>query len=171
MNLLIRNKLWLAVWAALSLFSSPVLAQDHSVKVKTISLHEGQTASVSIRKDKIQRKKSTTPEFKIIQGSREVEGDPSASSKGALQNWKTACSEWKDELKELNKTNEIIALDCGKPIAGKADYQQKIYHSNGSYQIKVRMKAQVDSKSSSLTEDVEDDEDEDDDESDDTSLD
>ncbi len=114
-------------------------AKNPTMKVQGISLGNQRDTSISIRKGKpIQ---SNRPEFTFIKGIQEIEGDPSASPKEALQSWKTACAEWKSETKDLNKNNEVLTLDCGRAVVSRTDFSQKLYRSSAQYQIKVRVRS------------------------------
>ncbi len=78
-------------------------------------------------------------DFDIINGSGDVSGDTSPLSKGARDNWKKACAEWKAEIKDLNKENQVLALNCGNPDCKKEQHGTTC-SSVGNYQLKVRIK-------------------------------
>lgn len=78
-------------------------------------------------------------EFDILSGSAEINGDPAPLSKSARDSWKAACAEWKAEVKDLNKENQVLALNCGSPKCSSENSQTTCV-SSGSYQLKVRIK-------------------------------
>ncbi len=135
-------------------------AHGPTVNVKGLSTGDHKGTSITIRKESSQESKR--PEFTILKGGQEIEGEPSVNSKDAYQNWKTACNEWKKETKDLNKNNEVLTLDCGRSALTKVDFSQKLVRSNGQYQIKVRMgntpeKAELATTPSSVDDDDEED--------------
>jgi hypothetical protein len=129
-------------------------------------------------KSEVKTKKKPAPlpppvEFQLIKETQEIEGEPSLGSKEAYQTWKTACNEWKSELKELNRREQILSLDCGSPKLSRAEQFQKIYRSTAKYQIKVRMQTKdgIIGSSDKNGEDDKTNEDEDEDEDDDSAED
>ena len=127
-------------------------SKDPTVNVKDLSVGNGRQTSITIRKGK--PAPSQRPEFSVLKDTQEVEGDPSVSEKEARANWKSACAEWKTETKELNKKNEVLTLDCGRPTLSRGESGQKSYTSNAKYQIKVRMRSYA--KAEDLDDDDED---------------
>ncbi len=85
-------------------------------------------------------KSTTEKNFEIVEGSGEVSGDPQLMNKEARASWKAACNDWKKEIKDLNKTNEIIVLNCNKPNCQKSEGGQTVCESNGDYKVKVKTK-------------------------------
>jgi hypothetical protein len=77
-------------------------------------------------------------QYEIIDGHEEIAGDSNFAKETALNSWKTACKEWKASMREMNKDNQMIALNCNTPIADKAN-DQVAYKSTGSYKVKVKM--------------------------------
>lgn len=89
----------------------------------------------------IQITKGTTSErdFDIVSSTADISGDASPLTKGARDQWKKACNEWKAEIKDLNKENQLLALNCGAPVCKKED-NGTTCTSSGSYQMKVRIR-------------------------------
>ena len=90
-------------------------------------------------------KKGTDPlmpnDFQIIGGEDDVQGDPGLGKQLGYSNWKSACTDWKKEMKELNSGTPIVALNCGTPILS-ADGNQYTYRSKGTYKLRVRVRDQ-----------------------------
>jgi hypothetical protein len=111
-----------------------VRAEDASVKVKEIPTNQDTT--VLVKKVAV----SCAPEFEIVSGTAEITGDPAAGVQESYQKWKTACSEWKTETKELNKGNQILELNCNAPTPTKQVNDLQSHHSTGTYKVKVQIK-------------------------------
>ncbi len=139
-NRFLNSSFIVSLLLSLSPSLSTSRAQEPTVSVKDLPLNGPKTTSITIGKSKPLR--STHPEFTILKGSQELEGEPNANPKDAYQNWKTACTEWKTETQELNKKNEVITLDCGRSKLERAESGQKVYRSSATYQIKVRMRSE-----------------------------
>jgi hypothetical protein len=95
---------------------------------------EGTTTTISVTKGGTSER-----EFDILSGSAEINGDPAPLSRSARDSWKSACAEWKSEVKDLNKENQVLALNCGLPKCSSENSQTTCV-SSGSYQLKVRIK-------------------------------
>lgn len=74
--------------------------------------------------------------FEITEGSVDVDGDASPLLQEARKNWKTACADWKAELKELNKSNQIIVMNCGS-MSCSTVAMESTCKSKATYKIKV----------------------------------
>ncbi|MFN7729824.1 MAG: hypothetical protein ACK5P7_11765 [Bdellovibrio sp.] len=114
------------------LFALAVHAQTTSINDIPSDAKEGTTISIT---------KGATSErdFDIISSAADISGDSSPLTRGARENWKKACTEWKAEIKDLNKENQLLALNCGSPVCKKED-NGTMCTSAGSYQLKVRIK-------------------------------
>lgn len=114
--------------------SLPAFAQ--SVDIKDVPTSSDDSTTIEITKGKTS--KSSEPTWEIVEGSAPIEGDPSAMNKDARTSWQKACDDWKKELREDNKENRIISVNCGKPnCSGTAG--NKICSSEGSYKIKTKI--------------------------------
>jgi hypothetical protein len=86
-------------------------AQAQTIGVKDIPADvEGET-TIAIKKGPkaiIERK------YEVVTTEDEIEGDSAPLLKEARTNWKKACSDWKNETKELNKDNRVMQMSCGK---------------------------------------------------------
>lgn len=118
----------------LSLVSSWAVAQ--TAAIKDIPADGAANTVISISKGTAG---STEKEFEIVSGNGDVSGDSSPLVKAAKESWKKACTEWKTEVKDLNKENSILALNCGSPNCKKEEHGSTC-SSVGIYQLKVRIK-------------------------------
>jgi hypothetical protein len=119
------------LFLAMSLMASTALAQSASVKDIPA---DGET-TISISKGK-----GGTNEFQITDGEAEITGDPEVLVKAARNSWKKACDEWKKELRELNKDNQVLALSCNKPVCAKTGSSETLCESKGTYKLKIRVR-------------------------------
>ena len=85
-------------------------------------------------------KKGDDPDFTIVTDTAEIAGDPVVGDKEARDSWKSDCTAWKAELKELNKESQIISMNCGVPKASAAHNAATIYMSTGIYKVRVRIR-------------------------------
>ena len=86
--------------------------------------------------------KGTIPvntDFSITEGNDEIEGDPSPLQSTARDNWKKECAEWKKELKDLNKENQVLSMSCGSAKCAPTGTAQTLCKSNATYKLKVRV--------------------------------
>lgn len=87
---------------------------------------------------KIEKGGKTTNKFEITEGTDTIEGDPAPLLKEARANWKIACTEWKKELKELNKENQVISMSCGT-MSCATSAMETTCSSTGKNRIKVKV--------------------------------
>ncbi len=118
-------------FAALFLCGSTALAQTAGIKDIPA---EGDT-TISITKGK-----SAGHDYAIAEGTAEITGDPEVLGKEARASWRKACNEWKQELRDLNKDNHLLALSCNSPKCTKNSITETVCESSGSYKIKTRVK-------------------------------
>lgn len=109
-----------------------LFAEKAAVKIEDINA-SGETA-ITIQKG---AKKGCTI-YEIIDGREEVFGGPEYDKSKALGSWKTACSEWRGQLKELNRENRIISVNCNQPVQSK-DGEQYLFKSSATYKVRVKM--------------------------------
>lgn len=103
-----------------------------SIGVKDIPA-DGDT-TISVKKGS-----SADNKFEITSGEDDVEGDSANLIKEARANWKTACADWKKELKALNTDNKVLAMNCGKMICSTEGVESTC-RSKASYKLKVQVK-------------------------------
>lgn len=75
----------------------------------------------------------------VLEGKAEVIGDAKPLLRVAKESWAKACSDWKNEVKTLNKENQVIALDCGTPVCAPEGVTS-VCKSTGTYKIKMIIK-------------------------------
>lgn len=127
----------LALIFALSSFAAS--AQTVDVKGTDAGGQEdGTTTTIEIKKGKTGTVGTTEKLWELTEGTADVEGEASASTKDAKANWKKECNEWKKEFRSDNKENKIINLNCGQMTCG-GDAGSKICTSKASYKIKTKM--------------------------------
>ena len=80
--------------------------------------------------------------FEIVSGSDDVSGDPEFDRAKAHASWKSACDAWKQSMREMNKDNQILTLNCNRPKLNK-EADRHTYVSTGSYKIKVRVREKM----------------------------
>jgi hypothetical protein len=114
-------------------FLLPVITYAQSVGVKDIPAANGNT-TIEIKKGTKLEK-----EFEIISDDADIEGDPAPLTKEARNNWKAACSQWKQEIKDLNKDNYVLSASCGSAECSTVGMETKC-SSVGKYKLKVRVK-------------------------------
>ena len=113
--------------------STIAFAQKPKVKVSDIPTDED--TSITIRKG-VQNTQCV--QYDIVDGRDEIFGSPEYDRSKAYKSWQTACSEWKQSMREANRENSIITLNCQAPAVTK-EGDQHTYKSNGTYKMKVKM--------------------------------
>lgn len=109
-------------------------AHAQTASVKDIPA-EGDT-TISISKGS---KASVDKKFEIVDGNADISGDPEVLQNAARNSWKKSCNEWKQELKDLNKDNQVLALTCNSPKCEKNESSQTVCKSTGAYKVKVKL--------------------------------
>lgn len=110
-----------------------VNAEEVGINVDKINTDSNTTIS-------IQKGSKTTgkTEYQITEGEDTIEGEPDNLARNARKNWKTACTEWKKEIKDLNKENKLIAVSCGTSSCN-AGSMETICSSKGTYKVRVKV--------------------------------
>ncbi len=108
-------------------------AQTADIKIKDIPADEMTTIEIN-KKTKVDAKM----EYQITEGQEEIAGDPAPLIKDARLNWKKACTEWKNETKELNKGNQVITLSCGS-MKCTTTAMETTCNSTGVHKIKIKL--------------------------------
>lgn len=117
----------------LCLVSSFAFAEEASLKVKDINMDKDSATTIQVKKGALDN-----TVYEINTGTEEVEGDSAPLLKEARVNWKSACSDWKTETKNLNKDNQVIALNCGH-MNCKTTESESTCSSTGTYKVRVRV--------------------------------
>jgi hypothetical protein len=133
------KKLLLSI-TALSL-TSYAFADDTEVKIKSKISNSDDNQAIVISKQKIKdSNEDLTKKFEIVKETAEIEGDDAITDSIALANWKQACNDWKKEIRELNKQNSLIQINCGKREKHSTDMGKKQYVSQASFTAKVQVR-------------------------------
>jgi hypothetical protein len=81
----------------------------------------------------------STEMSQILDGNAEISGEPNVLSRGARDSWKKSCDDWKDEVKALNKENQLIAINCNSPSCNAMNGSTTC-KSIATYKVKVNLK-------------------------------
>lgn len=90
---------------------------------------------------KIEKGAKTDNKFEITEGADTIEGEAAPLLKEARSNWKTACTDWKKEFKDLNKGNgnQIISMGCGT-MKCSTTAMETTCSSEAKHKVKVQVK-------------------------------
>lgn len=124
----------------LSLWSSS-LAFAQTANIKDIPLDANQKTTITIEKGRTGDDilgTITQPPNETLEGTAEIEGESAPLLKKAKANWKTACEEWKKEVKDLNKGNVILMINCNSNKCVPESTALTVCRSTGSYKIRVK---------------------------------
>lgn len=113
-------------------------ASSFAQKASINDIPTDQETTISIKKGS-PSSNSNQAEYQITEGNGEIAGDAELMSKTARESWKKACKEWKEEVKDLNKENQVLILNCNNPICSKTG-GESVCVSTGTYKLKVRVK-------------------------------
>jgi hypothetical protein len=117
-------------------FTAFVHAED--VDLKGVSTgEEGTQTTIEIKKGKPGEIK-TDNKWELTDGTADVEGDAGATASEAKSKWKKSCEDWKKEIKEQNKDNKVISVNCGTATCG-GEAGSKTCTSKASYKIKTKV--------------------------------
>ena len=135
------------LWVVLLIAGIPNLyaaeTMDTSLKLKGTPT-DGDT-SIMIKKGPLPNLKEKR--YEIISETQEVLGDP-GPDREAYANWKTACADWKKEIKELNNTadSKVVSANCGTPSSSRSPEMVYRYQSKGTYKVRILMVEPVNTK-------------------------
>lgn len=79
------------------------------------------------------------PDFKIVNGSDDITGDPVAGYQQSFASWKKACSGWKKDLRDMNP-GQLLSISCGHPNTERGEAGTTLVESTGTYRLKVRIR-------------------------------
>lgn len=106
-------------------------AEEVGLKVDKINAQEDTTISISKGNKKSDKKKYT-----VSEGEDQITSDKEVVKKEAQKSWKTACTDWKKEFRDLNKDNKIISMSCGAMNCTK-DGVESTCSSVAKYKVRV----------------------------------
>ena len=116
-----------------SLFAGTLSAQE--VEVKKIDASQEGSTTIEIKKGS--KEAPAGAKWMVQDGEADVEGASGATTKDAKAEWTKACADWKKEMREDNKENKILNLNCGKATCG-GDAGNKVCASKATYKIKTK---------------------------------
>jgi len=114
------------------------LTWAQNVGVQVNDAVQAETTTIEIRKGGSGSVPSSQVQYQITEGQTDLEADGAPLAKEARKNWSKACDAWKKELRELNKNNEILAHDCGRPTCAFQS-GENICTSKATYKLKVKV--------------------------------
>src|SRR5687768_5705341 len=120
---------------ALALTGLQATAQKPSLNLEGVPTSEDTSITIEKGKSSLRSEK----DFEIVEGSDEIAGDPVNESPKALANWKAECAEWKRNMREMNRNNEILTLNSGTSTEFKEGFLFT-RKSLGNYKLKVRVR-------------------------------
>jgi hypothetical protein len=115
------------------LVSSPLWAQ----KTAVTDIPMDETTTISIKKGDASAKCEKM--FEIVEGTGQIEGDPSVLVKEARASWKLACTQWKKEVKDMNQESKVMMMDCGKVTCSQQSSEGQVCRSEGNYKVKTKV--------------------------------
>lgn len=138
LHLPLNLRLFLSLAAILAVVLSSNSLRAQKTSVTDIPSDGSQTTTTTIQVKKGDQP-SADRDFEILDGSAEVAGEPNLMSKGARESWKKACDEWKKEVKDLNKENQVVVLNCNSPHCA-IESGSTVCKSTASYKLRVKIK-------------------------------
>jgi hypothetical protein len=127
----------LIILALLGISSSIANAVETTIKLKG---NFDEESSITVRKGSPAPSSSETSDFEMISGDEAVYGDPVLGQTESYASWKEACAIWKQEVKDLNKGNQIILINCNRPTSTSEKNGLVTHHSRGTYKIRIPLK-------------------------------
>lgn len=121
----------------LALVGYAAFAESVDIKDVSTESQDGSATTIEIKKGKPGQVK-TDNQWEVTDGQADVEGDAGATTKEARTNWKKSCDSWKKEIRDDNKENKVISLNCGTMSCG-GDAGSKVCTSKASFKIKTRV--------------------------------
>lgn len=121
----------------LSVIVLPLFSYAQTATLHDIPADQEGSTTISITKGE---KKTNSEEFQITEGTATVSGEPELLQKSARASWKTACAEWKKELKELNSANQVLVMNCNQPTCNQTGNSETVCSSQADYKLKIKVK-------------------------------
>lgn len=127
--------------AILALTAAQAFAQTANIKDLPLDGEEGAT-TITIEKGRpgVRPGQATQPvQNEVLDSSVEIEGEAAPLLKTAKANWKKACDDWKKEVKELNKDNQILSMNCGSSRCAPEATASTVCKSTATYKIRLKL--------------------------------
>ncbi len=120
--------------AFLSTLFVTIFASAQNVNVKDIDAGKDSSTTIEIRKGD----KANQPLWEVVEGKADVTGEYNADRKEARAEWSKACNSWKKEVRDDNKENKVLSLNCGKATC-TPETEGTVCKSEANYRIKTRI--------------------------------
>jgi len=123
--------------AAVLLWTLVSVAQ--TANIKDIPLDNEQSTTITIQKGTRPGQTTQPVANEVLEGSAEIEGESAPLVKVARGSWKKACDDWKKEVRELNKDNQILSINCGVSKCAPEATALTICRSTATYKIRLKL--------------------------------
>ncbi len=94
--------------------------------------------TITIKKGPLVNESRSTTAYEIVAGTDEIASDEEYDEKRALAGWKEACADWKKEIKDINRDNQILSVNCGSKEKVK-DGNKVLFKSQATYKMRVKV--------------------------------
>ncbi|MCE3010724.1 MAG: hypothetical protein LW875_08935 [Proteobacteria bacterium] len=86
----------------------------------------------------IQVENNPPTSLEVITVTGDIEGDPNPLMNQARSSWKKACEDWKKEIREINKENQVVSVNCNSPKCEKEQNLSILCKSQGTAQVRIK---------------------------------
>ena len=126
-------------WFLISFLTAQMsFAQNVSVNVNDDNVTENTTIEIKKGTSNTTTNAATGNKYEITSGEEMIEGEPAPLLKEARKNSKKACNDWKKELREMNKDNQVLTANCGIPNCSQQNGETTCT-SKATYKLKVKV--------------------------------
>ncbi len=116
----------------------PLWSTAQTIDVNNVDANSEGSTTIEITKNKKDSATAAAPKWEVQDGEADVEGESSATGRDAKAAWKKACKDWKTEIRNDNKENKVLSLNCGTVSCG-GDAGSKVCSSKATYKIKTKV--------------------------------
>jgi hypothetical protein len=109
--------------------------QAQKTSITDIDTNSKEDTTISIQKG---ARPNADKAYEFVDGTGDIDGDPNVLKNVARDNWKKACTDWKKEIKDMNKDNQVLVLNCNSPEC-KTEASGTSCKSTGTYKLKVKV--------------------------------
>lgn len=120
---------------AAAILTVSLASQAQTASVKDIPT-DGESTTITVQKGPAKAAGPVASE--ILEGSAEIAGDPNPMEKAARKSWKTACDDWRKDVKEMNKDNIVLILDCNSAKC-EVEGHMRTCKSIATYKIRLKL--------------------------------
>lgn len=86
----------------------------------------------------IRKGRANQVRYEVHEQEEEITGDPANIKKDARANWKAECTDWKKQMREMNKEQIVLSLNCGSPKCERTDAEVTCT-SKGKSKVRVKI--------------------------------